>query len=167
MTNEFKPVAVALFGTCGESRWREPFVDYCEKSGLDFFNPQLKPGQWKPDAAQHYVQAELHYFEKAPLVVFAITDETLSSISLMEVGFSLYHLLVNKAAHKKQELFVFVDDSCNAANTGTQALNESIKTRKMLKKKLKDVCLRHPQVKLFDSVQALLDATQQALRIQP
>jgi hypothetical protein len=42
-------VTVGLFGTCGESRWRDQFVQKYKELGINFFNPQVN--EWKTDNA--------------------------------------------------------------------------------------------------------------------
>ncbi len=37
MSNNIK--SVGLFGTCGASQWRMPFVARFEAEGVEFFNP--------------------------------------------------------------------------------------------------------------------------------
>lgn len=42
-------LCVGLFGTCGRSKWRNPFMEKYKELGIKFFNPQVD--DWKPELA--------------------------------------------------------------------------------------------------------------------
>jgi hypothetical protein len=74
---------VGLFGTCGGSRWREPFASRYNDLGIPYFNPQVQ--EWTADLAE--VEAE--HLAEDPLILFAVTPETYGTGSLAECGFSI------------------------------------------------------------------------------
>lgn len=74
---------IGLFGTCGESKWRDPFIDLFKSKGIDFFNPQVD--DWDPSLAK--IEAE--HLASDSIILFPITSETYATGSLSEVGFSI------------------------------------------------------------------------------
>jgi len=76
--------SVGLFGTCGNSQWRDTFIARLKKEGIPFFNPQLPAGTWKPECAA----IEANHLKNDRVVIFAVTDETWGYGSLAETGFS-------------------------------------------------------------------------------
>ena len=78
------PVTIGLFGTCGESRWRDVFVELYSRHGISFFNPQVAHETWDPDQAGE----EAWHLANDALVLFPITNESYALGSLAETGFS-------------------------------------------------------------------------------
>lgn len=72
---------IGLFGTCGASHWRAPFVAEYQRRGITFFNPQVP--NWTPARAD----VEAHHLAHDDIVLFAVTGESSSIGSLAEVGF--------------------------------------------------------------------------------
>ena len=69
---------IGLFGTCGNSLWRDQFISVYKEKGIEYFNPQKE--DWCPEdadiEAQHLVQDEI--------VLFPVTDESYGCGSLAE-----------------------------------------------------------------------------------
>lgn len=82
-----KNICIGLFGTCGNSTWRNDFIQrYLQrgmKDGIDFFNPQVK--DWKPELAE--IEAE--HLAEDQILCFPVTKETYGTGSLAETGFSI------------------------------------------------------------------------------
>lgn len=74
---------VGLFGTCGGSKWREPFIAAYEEQGIEYFNPQVD--DWDPSLAE--IEAE--HLAKDGIILFPVTGETYGTGSLAETGFSV------------------------------------------------------------------------------
>lgn len=57
-----KDISVGLFGTCDDSKWREPFIECYEASKIDYFNPDAGDN-WHPgmieDENWHLRECEL------------------------------------------------------------------------------------------------------------
>ena len=74
---------IGLFGTCGNSTWREAFIKTYEEMGIAYFNPQVK--NWTPECAT--VEAE--NLVEDSVILFPVTSETNGIGSLAEIGFSI------------------------------------------------------------------------------
>ena len=79
MSNKIIP-AVGLFGTCGSSVWRDPFVETFRAKGVDYFNPQV--ADWTPELAT----VEADHLAGDAIVMMAVTGETVGAASLVEAG---------------------------------------------------------------------------------
>lgn len=154
----FAAATVGLFGTCAHSQWRKPFVEALERLSIPVFNPQLAPGAWRPELENQYVQEELYHFEHCPIVVFAITAESLSLLSLAELGFCVAHLLENQRQQREQHLLVYIDTQCLALDTPAQAVKESNQMRKLMKDKLRLAAERIKNIRIFSSLERLQEA---------
>lgn len=129
---------IGLFGTCGNSTWRDQFVEYYTKNGIEFFNPQVE--NWTPECAT--IEAE--HLASDNIVLFPITDETYATGSLAEVGFAVANAVLNK--HRK---FVFlisptVDEKLISDNQ--LAAKESTRARALVKKHLEQFNLDNVHV---------------------
>ena len=76
-------LVIGMFGTCGKSRWREPFFERYQKESIEFFNPQV--ADWKPEDAVK----EAEHLANDEVILFPVTSETYATGSLSEVGFSI------------------------------------------------------------------------------
>ena len=94
---------IGLFGTCGNSTWRDNFIALYKEKGINYFNPQLPEGTWTPECAD----IENQHFKKDDVILFPVTNETTAFGSLAEVGFSINTLLENPANHR---YFIFMID---------------------------------------------------------
>ena len=74
---------VGLFGTCGNSTWRDSVIEALKENGVVFFNPQVD--NWTPELAV----VEATHLSTDSVLVVAITDETTAFASLAEVGFAV------------------------------------------------------------------------------
>lgn len=87
MNPALKTKTIGLFGTCGGSRWREPFIEAYGAHGIASFNPQVD--NWTPDLAD----VEAWHLANDQLILFPITSETFAFGSLAETGFSVQSAL--------------------------------------------------------------------------
>ena len=92
---------IGLFGTCGGSKWRDPFMGNYKIRNIPFFNPQVD--NWTPECA--VVEAE-HLAEDA-IVLFHVTSETYATGSLAEVGFSILNAIKLDA---RRDVIVMIDN---------------------------------------------------------
>ncbi|MCP4357586.1 MAG: hypothetical protein GY796_06180 [Chloroflexi bacterium] len=81
---------IGLFGTSGNSVWREPVMHRLEEEGIPYFNPVVKSG-WKPEMA--VIEAE--HLATDRVILFVITGETESLGSLAETGWAALSGLKN------------------------------------------------------------------------
>ncbi|MDD4922624.1 MAG: hypothetical protein PHS30_09145 [Bacteroidales bacterium] len=82
-----KDITIGLFGTCGSSKWREPFMKRYDELGISYFNPQKN--DWKAEDAK--IEAE--HLANDQIILFPVTNETYAFGSLGEVGFSIMQAL--------------------------------------------------------------------------
>jgi hypothetical protein len=87
MTQTLNPRAVGLFGTCGGSSWREPFMKMFDEHSIPYFNPQVD--NWTPELAD----VEAWHLANDRLILFPVTRETFGFGSLAETGFSVQSTL--------------------------------------------------------------------------
>lgn len=90
---------VGLFGTCGDSKWRDPFIALLNESGINYFDHVKK--DW--NGLDSVIEAE--YLHQARILLFVITCETTSYGSLAEVGWAAKSAQVNS-----QTLILYVED---------------------------------------------------------
>ena len=72
---------IGLFGTCGNSRWRDAFIEKYKELGIAFFNPQVE--DWTPDCAVE----EARHLAEDRIILFPVTSETYGIGSIAETGF--------------------------------------------------------------------------------
>ena len=94
-----KKITVGLFGTCGGSTWREPFIETCEELEVEFFNPVVP--EWNPSFA---VQ-EAEHLVNDDIILFPVTEETYGEGSLAETGYSISQAL---RSNKNRYVVVYV-----------------------------------------------------------
>ena len=127
-------LCVGLFGTCGNSKWREPFIRKFSENGISFFNPQV--ADWKPENA--VIEAE-HLAEDA-IILFPITSETYATGSLAETGFSILNAI---KLEDRRDFVIFIDQKLDEElMTGNPvAAKESLRARALVKQHLKKLNL--------------------------
>lgn len=118
---------IGLFGTCGGSRWREPFMARYAELGIQFFNPQVD--DWKPEDAE--IEAE-HLAEDA-IILFPITGETYGTGSLAETGFSALQA-IKLNCHR--DFVVMIERELNPSLDDEVARKESLRSRALVRKHL-------------------------------
>ena len=82
-----KKITIGLFGTCGISQWRTPFIKKYSSLGIQYFNPVKS--DWKVEDAT--IEAE--HLANDEILLFPVTNETYAFGSLGEVGFSIMQAL--------------------------------------------------------------------------
>ena len=70
-------ITIGLFGTCGHSKWRFPFIERFQKLGINFFYPIGLEASGSTNYAEHLTGDQI--------VLFSITEE--------DYGFKLLHEL--------------------------------------------------------------------------
>jgi len=132
------PSTIGLFGTCGRSQWRKPFLAAYAKAGLAYYNPQQEPGTWKPEMAM----AENDHLYNDNIIIFVITDETTAHGSLPEIGFALNGIAESGGT---RYAIIFIDRDCKDPNASEEELNRSRRTRELILSKLE----HHYQANVF------------------
>ena len=112
---------VGLFGTCGDSNWREGFIKKFEELGINFFNPQVK--NWTPD----FAEIEAEHLATDEIILFPVTGETYGFGSLAEIGFA-----VAQCQQENRHLIVFVDQNLVEDLEDVLLRKESNRARKLV-----------------------------------
>jgi hypothetical protein len=81
---------IGLFGTCGGSTWRAPFMSEYWTRGIPFFNPVVD--NWTPECAV----AEADHLATDAIILFPVTDETTGLASLAEIGHGIRSVLADE-----------------------------------------------------------------------
>lgn len=142
-------LCIGLFGTCGESRWRESFIAHYETMGIPYFNPQVATGAWHAGL----VANENQHFNQDAIILFPVTSETTGQGSLAEIGFSVSSAL----RHSHDRFFVFmIEDECHDTTSDEQGRKDSVRSRALVKSKLIDFSKNHPNIILTSSFPEML-----------
>jgi hypothetical protein len=144
-------MTIGLFGTCGNSRWREQFITVYKKMGIDYFNPVKD--DWKAEDAE--IEAE--HLANDEIILFPVTDETLGLGSLGEVGFSILQAI---KLDSNRDIIVMIDKVLNDEAKGyfeESMVRESIKMRALIRAHLKK--LNYPNVYMVDTLDDMLSIT--------
>lgn len=140
---------VGMFGTCGASTWRKPFMEAFDALGVPFFNPQVL--NWSPELAE----VEAKHLSDDPIILFPITNETLAVASLTETGYAVANASVN--SDRYVIVLVAQDVSEDLVEQSPQAAADSMRARKLVLAHLARI--DHPRIMLVSSLEAMLAAT--------
>ncbi len=141
-------MTIGLFGTCGNSQWRNKFIETYKKLNIDYFNPVKD--DWKPEDAE--IEAE--HLANDEIILFPVTDETLGLGSLGEVGFSILQAI---KLDSNRDIVIMIDKDLNDEAKDyfdDSMVRESIKMRALIRAHLKK--LNYPNVYLVDNLSNML-----------
>lgn len=123
-------LTIGLFGTCGNSQWRKHFIDTYKEKGINYFNPQVGKGEWYPGL----IDDENFHLYNDDIILFPITDETTGQGGLAEIGFSLLNTI--RTSKNSRYVIYLIDDNCNDHSANSSQIEDSIRSRKLVKFKL-------------------------------
>jgi hypothetical protein len=125
-----KKITIGLFGTCSNSKWRNRFIKSYQKNNINYFNPQLPKGTWKPEDAK----IEADHLANDEIILFPVTNESYGLGSLSEVGFSILNAI---NLNKHRQFIIMIDKTTNnnlndaelkkASNTARALVTEHLK----------------------------------------
>lgn len=92
METEEKLLRIGLFGSCGTTNWRNSFIETYKSLDIDFFNPQLPPGEWEK-APEHFAEMEAMNLACDQIILFPVLADTYGLGSLGETGFSILNAI--------------------------------------------------------------------------
>jgi len=144
---------VGLFGTCGNSKWRDAFTERYQQLGISFFNPKVD--DWQPERAIE----EARHLAEDEIILFPITGETYGLGSLAEVGFSILQAI---RLDDRRDFVIMIEMSLSEALSDEVARMESLKGRALVMQHLKK--LRFRNVYLVDTLSEMLEASIQLYR---
>ena len=139
---------IGLFGTCGSSKWRDPFINRYKTKSMNYFNP-LK-SDWKPEDARE----EAEHLVKDEILLFPITGETFGTASLAETGYSIINSI---RANDHRYVIIFIEPKVSEMlhQENPTAAKESTNSRAIVAAHLKK--LDHPNVFVVDSLEEMLN----------
>ena len=138
---------IGLFGTCGQSKWREPFIAEYKELGVNYFNPQVE--HWDPSCAV----LEAQHLKSDSIILFPVTGETFGFGSLAESGFSILHCI---SMNSMRDVVIMVDmklDDEIVARSPEMA-KDSMRARKLVVEHLRRIDL--PGVWLVNDLKTML-----------
>ena len=120
-------IIIGLFGTCGDSEWRDEFIQKYNELGISFFNPQVDG--WVPE----YAPIEAEHLANDKIILFPITSESYGLGSLSEVGFSILNAI---KLDSQRNFVVLIEEFLDTELTDEKMITESIKDRALVKQHL-------------------------------
>lgn len=142
-------LCIGLFGTCGDSQWREPFVNTYNDLGIIFYNPQVD--DWTPDCAVE----EAEHLANDRIILLPITSETYGFGSLSEVGFSLLNAI---RLDDRRDFVTLIDLKLDTDLMKDKAqAKESLNSRALVYQHLKK--LRLPNLYLVEDLNQMLSVS--------
>lgn len=140
---------VGLFGTCGNSTWRAPFIARYESMNVPYFNPQVP--NWNAELAA--IEAE--HLATDPIVLIPITDETSGIGSLAEVGFTVAQAAVSDTS---RNFVIYIAPTVDEnLVTDPAVAKESNRARKLVLAHLRKINMAN--VIVVDSLESMLDVS--------
>jgi len=143
-------LTIGLFGTCGGSKWRDPFMAHYEELGISYFNPQVE--DWNPECAEE----EARHLAEDVIILFPITSETYATGSLSEVGFSILNAI---RLDDRRDFVIMIEMELDEHLEDEVARKESIRARALVKQHLKK--LRLSNVYLVEDLESMLQVSLQ------
>jgi len=125
-------LCIGLFGTCGKSKWRAPFIQRYQSEDIAFFNPQVD--DWKPECAVK----EAKHLANDTVILFPITSETYATGSLAETGFSILNAI---RLDDRRDFAILIEQNLDEELVDETARKESLRARALVKEHLKKLRL--------------------------
>lgn len=141
---------IGMFGTCGGSKWRDPFMAVYTEKGMPFFNPQV--ADWTPEMAV----VEAHHLAHDEIILFPVTRETYGSGSLAEVGFSILNAI---KLDDRRDFVIMIEQQLDPSLNDPIAAKESLRSRALVREHLKKLALSN--VYVVDSLEQMLEVSRQ------
>ena len=140
-------LCIGLFGTCGTSRWRTPFIREYNGLGIEYFDPQVPVGEWHGKLAG--MEAE-HMVEDA-IILFPVTTETYALGSLAEIGF-----WINQASslEDRRDFVLMIEPMLDRELDDPILREHSLKMRALVREHV--MTLRLDNVYLVDTFEQML-----------
>jgi hypothetical protein len=145
-------ITVGLFGTCGNSNWRAPFIELFEKTDISFFNPVV------PNWDDSFAEIEAQHLVEDEIILFPVTDETTGFGSLAETGYSISQAL---RSNSERFVIIYIAPNVNEALQISDPIQakESKKARALTLAHMKRQAATFPNVYIVDSMEKMLEIT--------
>ena len=124
-------LTVGLFGSCDKTTFRKDIIiPILEEKNIPYFNPQLGPGEWKPE----FAQVEARHLAKDGIVLFPIVKDSYSMGSLSEVGFSVLNAI---KLDNRRDFIILIDQGLTPKLMEDEKMaKESLRARALVKEHL-------------------------------
>lgn len=145
-------ITIGLFGTCGNSQWRTPFMDIFKKKDITFFNPVV------PNWDDSFADIEAQHLVEDEIILFPVTDETTGFGSLAETGYSIAQAL---RSNSERFVIIYIAPNVNEALQVADPVQakESKKARALTLAHMKRQAATFPNVYIVDSLESMLEIT--------
>lgn len=138
---------IGLFGTCGNSKWREPFIAEYRKKKIQFYNPQVD--NWTEDCAE----IEARHMASDEIILFPVTSETLGTVHLQGTNESILNVI---RMNDDRDIVVMIDKEYKGELPhGPLKRTEDSRLRIFTSAYLKNVKFKN--VYVVESLQQMLD----------
>lgn len=132
MEKKFEQKMIGLFGTCGNSQWRVPFIKSFEQMGVSWYNPCRE--NWDPEEDSWQLQHDR-------IILMPVTDETYGTGTLSESAFGIVSTLAS-IYQKSTKLVIYVAPEVMYQAENDQlndpvAIKESNRARKIVAEHIK------------------------------
>lgn len=128
--------AVGLFGTCGNSLWRNEAIPLLESAGIQYFNPVV--ADWNEESQK----AEVDHAADDAVLVVVITGETTGIASLSESGWIAANALMNG----EQSVVFVIQDLNEGVECDPATFKQVNKARSLLRKYIQGISSRDAEV---------------------
>lgn len=155
----YEAKTVGLFGTCGNSKWREPFIKRLNQLNVSWYNPCRD--DWDPIEDSFQLKND-------KIILMPVTDETYGTGTLSESAFGIVTTLAS-VYKSSAKLVIYVSpevkfDSNNSQLNNEVAVKESNRARRIVREHIKafgDL----PNVYFVDSLEKMLLVTEKLVQL--
>jgi len=145
-------LCIGLFGTCGNSEWRNSFIEQYEKKDIKYFNPQVK--DWNPELAE----IEAQHLVDDDIILFPVTNETSGLGSLAETGYSIMQA-INTNVNRSVVIMIDKDVSENLHQSDPTVAKESVRARALVRAHLSKI--KRGNIYIVDSLKDMFEISLQ------
>ena len=142
-------VTIGLFGTCGNSHWRDIFIETYSRLGISFFNPHVD--DWDSTMAT----VEVRHLAEDEIILLPITSETYGTGSLTETGFSVLQAI--RLDDRRDFVILTERELAPELMENAVAAKESLRARALVYEHLKK--LRLSNLYVVDTLDEMLDVS--------
>lgn len=139
-------MTIGLFGSCGDTTWRNRFMNYYDSEGISYYNPQVS--DWKPE----YADLEAYHLFNDEIILFPVTSETYGLGSLSEVGFSILNAI---RKGKNSAIITMIDMHLDSNLMNEDLRTESMRARKLVSSHLSKLSI--PTLYIVETIEEMLE----------
>lgn len=154
MSKSYETKIVGLFGTCGNSKWREAFIKRLDELNVSWYNPCRE--DWNPEEDSYHLKND-------KIILMPVTDETYGTGTLSESAFGIVTTLAS-IYQKSTKLVIYIApeikyDANNPNLNNEIAVKESNRARKIVTQHIQ-VFKGLPNVYFVDNLEKMLEVTE-------